>query len=78
MERGAYRAELASKGNAPPLHGTLKNLAETEGETGLRRFFDEVCGGNPQTINRLKAAGQLLSCDLDLERKRQQHFPEFG
>ena len=33
---------------------------------------------NPQTINRLKAAGQLLSCDLDLERKRQQHFPEFG
>lgn len=78
LEHGAYRAELASAapGGGMTLHQMLSFVAKTEGEAGLRAFFDEICAASPELVGRLSRAGMLLRCDLDLDAKRSKHFPK--
>ncbi|SFD82335.1 Glycosyl transferase family 2 [Roseivivax sediminis] len=63
---GSYR-----KRNEDPadmgLADILAFLDETEGEDGLRAFFEEVCRDTPELRARLAAHGMLLDHPLDLD-----------
>lgn len=62
LERGSYRADLRApmrRDDAPRLHELLGDLRDTEGETGPRAFFDEVCTASPALCNRLEQHGLL-------------------
>jgi hypothetical protein len=77
---GAYRAELApnrprDKGGQS-LHEVLAQIEAAEGETGLRRFFDEVCADTPALRARLAEHGFLKRANLDLKATLFTHFPE--
>ncbi|MEX0347929.1 MAG: glycosyltransferase family 2 protein [Paracoccaceae bacterium] len=81
LEKGSYRADLTparsrKKGGAT-LHELLNALEEEEGEEGLRRFYDEVCGDTDRLRSALAAEGMLRTRDLGLEWKRQKHFPDW-
>ena len=41
------------------LHTLLSTLEDSEGDPGLRRFFDEVCADTPALCDRLAAEGLL-------------------
>lgn len=78
-KKGSYREEL---GSAVPedqgglnLHRLFAHLAEEP--DGLRLFYQEVCVATPELKAKLDAQGLLRSHDLDLDTKRQKHFPEF-
>lgn len=82
LAQGSYRAELAparprDKGGLT-LHEVLSEIEASEGESGLRAFYDELCADSPDLRRALKAEALLHRCDLDLERKRRKHFPDFG
>lgn len=79
LEKGSYRSDLSpatsrEKGGAT-LHELLNALEEDEGEAGLRRFYDEVCGDTDRLRSALAAEGMLKTRDLGLDRKRRKHFP---
>ena len=78
LEKGSYRAELspANKGEFS-LHDLFRNLEETEGEAGLRRFYDEIAIDSPALQERLKSHDLLRHADLDLDVKLARHFPDF-
>ena len=79
LARGSYRPELGP----PPgrrkgginLHVLLRELHETEGDAGLKRFYEETCLATPALTRRLEAEGLLRRVDLDLDAKRARHFP---
>lgn len=74
---GAYRAELGRKGpSGMTRHAFFAALLETEGEAGLRRFFDLTCRATPAHCAALRAQGLLRVHDLDLATKRARHFPQ--
>ncbi|KPA23026.1 hypothetical protein shim_13190 [Shimia sp. SK013] len=75
--KGSYRADL---GAARPKDQGGMNLHELFGHLaqepdGLRAFFEEVCLATPELRARLESHGMLRSYRLDLEAKRQKHFP---
>ncbi|WP_244614833.1 glycosyltransferase family 2 protein [Pukyongiella litopenaei] len=76
LDRGAYRAELppAAK-NGATLHALLDRIARSEGEAGLRAFFDEVAAASPELVTRLRREGLLREIDLNLQARREKHFP---
>ena len=80
LEQGSYRSELAP--NRPPdqggmsMHDLFKKIEFEQGPDGLRNFFDEVCADTPELRDRLAQEGLLRTCDLQLEAKRQKHFPQ--
>lgn len=78
LENGSYRAELppASKGEFT-LHDMLRTLEKTEGETGLRRFYDEVATDSHALRKRLETCDLLRHADLSLDVKLARHFPDF-
>ena len=78
LEKGSYRAELspANKGEFS-LHDLFRNLEDTEGEAGLRRFYDEIAIDSPALQERLKSHDLLRHADLDLDVKLARHFPDF-
>lgn len=81
LEHGSYRAELAPE-RAPnaggqTLHQLFTQIAQTEGEAGLRAFFDEVCAATPRLTRALDDHGLLRRVDLDLETHLRDHFPEY-
>ena len=82
LQHGSYRAELAPpkrhETGSPNLHILLKKLEEAEGVAGLRAFFDETCQGDERLLSRLQEAGLLRHRPLDLQAKRQKHFPDFA
>lgn len=76
LAKGAYRAELPPAArNGATLHALLDRIDRSEGETGLRAFFDEVVAASPDLVARLRSEGLLRHVDLDLQVRREKHFP---
>lgn len=65
LDRGSYRKPEDDE--AMRLADVLDFVLETEGETGLRHFFDEVCTDSPALRARLDEHGMLLTHPLDLD-----------
>lgn len=82
LARGAYRSELKPMrpafSDSVNLHTLLSTLEDSEGERGLRRFFDEVCADTPALRQRLMTAGLLREAVMDFPRLRAAHFPKAG
>lgn len=76
LEKGSYRAELkpADK-NGPTLHDFFRTLEASEGEAGLRAFYDEVIGDSPALRARLEAERLLRIAPLALDLSVARHFP---
>lgn len=79
MERGSYQA-----GNSPNVSRELGGLTKHElhswiegehGTEGLRRFFDEMSGADPDVRARLQDHGLIRHRPLNLEEKIAKHFP---
>ncbi|MGH1459483.1 MAG: glycosyltransferase family 2 protein [Paracoccaceae bacterium] len=77
--QGSYRDELsantAKDGTGLNLHQLFATIMESEGEAGLRSFYNEVCLATPQLRAALERKGHLRSIALDLPAKRARHFP---
>lgn len=63
---GSYRARPRKPGRLG-LAELLDFLSESEGEAGLRAFFEEVCRDTPALRGRLQARGMLVDHALDLD-----------
>jgi glycosyl transferase family 2 len=80
LDKGSYRAELNAV--RPPeeggvsLHDLLQQIQASEGEAGLRAFYDEAIGDSPELRARLQAQGLLREIDLDLDGVVARHFPD--
>ena len=77
---GSYRDELSpaysrDKGGMT-LHEVFASLIAHEGETGLRKFFDEVVGDSPELRARLEERNLLQLHDLKLDEAFQRQFPK--
>ena len=79
LERGSYRPGMSP--NLPRADGGM-NMNELltwidaeSGIDGLRSFFDEISGADPNVRTRLEANGLLRHRPLDLDRKLAKHFP---
>ncbi|WP_170325164.1 glycosyltransferase family 2 protein [Ruegeria arenilitoris] len=79
MERGSYQPGMSP--NVPREYGGL-NMNELlswieveEGPDGLRAFFDEMSGADPEARTRLEDHSMVLHRPLDLEAKLRKHFP---
>ncbi len=79
MERGSYQP-----GMVPNVHRDRGGLNMNEllgwieaegGEAGLRAFFDELSGADPQVRAQLDELGMILHRPLDLDAKLKKHFP---
>lgn len=71
LTRGSYRK---ADPEAFKLRDVLDFLIETEGEPGLRSFFDEVCAATPTLVERLRARGMLIERPLTLDAAVARHF----
>ncbi|MCM2560882.1 glycosyltransferase family 2 protein [Lutimaribacter sp. EGI FJ00015] len=71
MTRGSYRKAEADRFK---LRDVLAFLVETEGEPGLRAFFDEVCAASPTLVKELRARGMLVERPLNLDQAVARHF----
>ncbi len=82
LEKGSYRPELAPersrKSGGLTLHELFHQIAEHDGDTGLRAFFDEVCAATPQLIRALEKHNLLRRVDLNLDTHLREHFPEYA
>ncbi|WP_425046181.1 glycosyltransferase family 2 protein [Primorskyibacter sp. S87] len=78
LEQGAYRDGLAAaRPDGPTLFAALTHIEQTEGEAGLRAFFDEINATSEIARKALKNEGMLLQHDLHLERSLRRQFPNF-
>ena len=64
MARGSYRKAEEERFR---LRDVLDYVQQSEGETGLRAFFDEVCTARPDLVAALEAHGMLVTHPLDLD-----------
>lgn len=71
LTRGSYRK---ADREAFKLRDVLDFLIETEGDSGLRAFFDEVCAATPALIDRLRSRGMLIERPLNLDAAVARHF----
>ena len=82
LNKGSYRSELAPErareNGGMTLHELFNQIAEQEGEDGLRAFFDEVCAATPRLTRALEAHGLLRRADLQLDAHLRDHFPEYA
>lgn len=82
LEKGSYRAEL--KPNRPQdmggltLHEMFNALHDSDGEAGLRHFYDQVCTATPAHLTALDGMGLLRRPALDLAAAVARHFPRAG
>lgn len=72
MTRGSYRKPEDDE--AMRLADVLEFVRETEGDTGLRHFFDEVCTDSPELRARLAEHDMLVSHELDLDAQIAKVF----
>lgn len=79
IEKGSYRPDMKASANntGMNINALLTFIMETEGEPGLRAFYDEVAGDSPDLRARLKAEDALRIVDLDLDALRKKHFPDW-
>ncbi|WP_425039540.1 glycosyltransferase family 2 protein [Primorskyibacter sp. S187A] len=73
-DKGSYRAELKGRGTLTP-HELFAGILQSDGEAGLRAFFDEVCAATPSHVAGLEREGLLRRRDLRLRAARMRHFP---
>ncbi|WP_372609979.1 glycosyltransferase family 2 protein [Aquicoccus sp.] len=82
LEQGSYRPALAPNRardmGGMSMHELFTYIESTEGETGLRAFYDETCRATPDLRARLDAHGLLRCYDLNLDAKRARHFPDLA
>ncbi len=71
MEKGSYRRK---PNESMKLGDVLEIIHNDEGDTGLRRFYDELCVASPSLLANLKAHGLLLTDVLDLDEKSHRWF----
>jgi len=62
--KGSYRKREAQDFR---LADVLDYLDETEGEAGLRHFYEEVCTATPRLISALAAHDMLVTREMDLD-----------
>lgn len=78
MERGSYQPGMSP--NIPrELGGLNKNelfnwIEEERGEAGLRAFYDELSGADPDVRARLQEHGLIKHRPLELDSKLRKHF----
>ena len=78
LNHGSYRAELsAAKKDGFSFNALLTSLEASDGETGLKRFYDEVAVGTPAFQGRLKGHSLLRKINLNLDAKLARHVPDF-
>lgn len=79
LRHGSYRAELKPQvrtgAQAPNMHDLFTQIDATQGEAGLRGFYEEICTANAPLCQRLQSEGLLRRIRLDLATKRTRHFP---
>ena len=81
LDKGSYRSEL--KPTRPVEQGGLSAhqlfnfLIADNGEQALRDFFDEACTARPELLEGLKERDLLRVFYLDLDEKRERHFPNW-
>ncbi|WP_170424362.1 glycosyltransferase family 2 protein [Ruegeria arenilitoris] len=79
MDRGSYQPGMSP--NVPrELGGLNKNelfswIEEEQGPDGLRAFYDEISGADPDVRARLQEYGLIRHRPLDLDTKIAKHFP---
>lgn len=71
MTHGSYRKK--TNGNMI-LNDVLKVLIEEEGDSGLRRFYDEMCAATPERLDLLRKHDMLVTAPLDLDDKVARIF----
>lgn len=81
LEKGSYRSELKSVRPAErggmSLHQLFSLLIAENGEDALRGFFEEICLARPELLAGLKKRGLLRVFHLNLDEKREKHFPNW-
>lgn len=79
LQKGSYRAELTSNARHSQQKLTMNELFSTiedyGGEPALQEFFTEVCVATPALREKLESHGHLHAITLDLDSKRNLHFP---
>jgi glycosyl transferase family 2 len=73
MSHGSYRRK---PNESMKLQDILQLIDETEGETGVRRFYNDVCLATPDLLARLREHKMLLTARLDLDAKVARWFGE--
>lgn len=79
MERGSYQPGMSP--NVPRDQGgvnkneLLSQIEAQDGLEGLRAFYDEISGADPEVRARLEAHGQIRHRPLHLDEKVAKHFP---
>lgn len=71
LTQGSYRK---TKPEQLELQDLFATLLASEGVSGLRRFFDQVCQATPDLLSRLAAHNLLLTAPLDLDEKVKRWF----
>ncbi len=71
MQQGSYRK---TDETALQLQDILNLLHAEDGESGLRKFYTEVCAGTPALKHALQDHDMLLRFDLDLDARVARHF----
>ncbi|MDK3016214.1 glycosyltransferase family 2 protein [Pseudodonghicola flavimaris] len=78
LSQGSYRAELAPsrprEHGGLTLHEVLSTIHDSEGDAGLRAFYDELCADTPSLRGALEREGLLHRCELDLTAKYRKQF----
>ena len=78
LNHGSYRAELsAAKKNSFAFNTLLTSLEASDGETGLKRIYDEGAVDTLALQGRLKGHGLLRKINLNLDAKLARHVPDF-
>jgi len=79
--KGAYRAELKApfdqNAGGLNMHSLLHQIETTQGEQGLRTFYNEVCRARPALLETLEAQGHLHWHTLDLAPAIAAEFPNW-
>ncbi|MGC1495180.1 MAG: glycosyltransferase family 2 protein [Sulfitobacter sp.] len=79
LSKGSYRSELSPNRSRDvgglSMYELFTMIENTDGEAGLRAFFDEVCADTPALRARLQQHGLLRKTDLNLDAALATHFP---
>lgn len=79
LERGSYQPGMAPNVNRDKgglnMNELLSWIEAESGEAGLRKFFDELSGTDPQVRARLEERGLIKHRPLNLDEKLKKHFP---
>jgi hypothetical protein len=80
LAHGSYRADLgpnrSRKTGGVTMHELLTQIEETEGEAGLRAFYEEMCVASPALLARLEAENALKRADLQRDAALRAEFPD--